>query len=202
MAAADTLIFDMLAANVDRADASDVVRRARAGDEAAFARLVAEHEAVVLRTAWRLVRNVEDARDIAQEVFLRLHRHLHGINAERDLAPWLYRVTVNLGLTSLRRRKRKPEAPLHIDGQTLDLSAGRPEQDRRSDASDARRVLASILDRLSEKERAAIVLRDLEGLEMAEVAKALRCRRGTVRAHLSRGRLKLREAIRARGGSP
>ena len=63
-------------------------------------------------------------------------------------------------------------------------------------------MLASILDQLSEKERAAIVLRDLEGLEMAEVAKALGCRRGTVRAHLSRGRLKLRKAIRAPGGSP
>ena len=202
MAGANTLILDMLAANVDRPDASDVVRRARAGDEAAFGRLVAEHEAFVLRTAWRLVRNVEDARDIAQEAFLRLHRHLHGISPDRDLAPWLYRVTVNLGLTALRRRKRKPETPLQADGRALELSAGRPEQESRSDAADARRLLASILDQLSEKERTAIVLRDLEGLEIAEVAKALGCRRGTVRAHLSRGRLKLRQAIRARGGSP
>ena len=202
MAGTKTLILDMLATNVGNTDSSDLVRRARAGDEAAFGRLMVEHEALVLRTAWRLLRNVEDARDIAQETFLRLHRHLGGFKPDRDLAPWLYRVTVNLGLSALRRRKRKPESALEFRGAAVELSAGRPDQDRRSDAADARRVIASLLEELSEKERAAIVLRDLEGLEMAEVAKALGCRKGTVRAHLSRGRLKLRKAVEARGGTP
>jgi RNA polymerase sigma-70 factor (ECF subfamily) len=201
MAGATTLILDMLATNVEKADSSELVRLALAGDDDAFGELVSEHEKLVLRTAWRLVRNVEDARDIAQEVFLRLHRNLRSLKPNRDLAPWLYRVTVNLGLTALRRRTRKPEAALERD-DVPGLTAGRPEQERRSDASDARRTIAALLNELSEKERAAIVLRDLEGLEMSEVAKALGCRQGTVRAHLSRGRLKLRLAMQARGGSP
>lgn len=202
MAGTQTLLLDMLATNVNRPEQVNEVSRARAGDDTAFGRIVAEHEALVLRTAWRLVRNEEDARDIAQETFFRLYRHLEKIKPDRQLAAWLYRVTVNLGLTCLRRRSRKPEMQLVVESIPADLPVDRPEQERRSDAADARRVLASLLDQLSEKERAAIVLRDLEGLDVAEVAAALGCRRGTVRAHLSRGRLKLRRALEARGGTP
>lgn len=202
MAGTHILLLDMLATDVERPESSDVIREARAGDETAFARIVAEHEVFVLRTAWRLVRNEEDARDIAQEAFLRLHRNLVKIKPDRNLAPWLYRVTVNLGLTTLRRRKRKPESQLEGDMAAVEIGAGPPEQERRSDAADARRILALVLDELSEKERAAIVLRDLEGLDISAVARALGCRQGTVRAHLSRGRLKLRQALEARGGTP
>jgi len=202
MNASMTLILDMLAVDVETTDTPSRVRRAREGDAVAFGELVAEHEKTVLRTAWRLVRNVEDARDIAQEAFLRLHQHLSTLDPDRDPAPWLYRVTVNLGLTALRRRRRRPEAALDGARGVAEISAGQPEQERLGDAADARRLLASALDRLSDKERAAIVLRDLEGLEMDEVARALGCRRGTVRAHISRGRLKLRQIIGARGDAP
>ena len=195
----NTLILDMLAPNVAHGDGSDL-RRAQTGDDLAFGRIVAEHEPLVLRTAWRLVGHREDARDIAQEVFLRLHRHLRRIEPDRDLAPWLYRVTVNLGLTALRRRRRKPESALEDENRDLAASAGSPEQERRGEAADARRLLASVLGELSEKERAAVVLRDLEGLDVREVARALGCRRGTVRTHLCRGRLKLRTALEFRGG--
>lgn len=202
MAGTNALVLDMLAPKVEQLEALDLIREARSGDEAAFGRIVAEHESFVLRTAWRLVRNEEDARDISQEAFLRLHRHLRSISPDRELAPWLYRVTVNLGLTALRRRRRKPEARLEGEMRPVETPADRPEQERRSDAADARRVLASVLDALSVKERAAIVLRDLEGLNVGEVAAAMGCRRGTVRSHLSRGRLKLRRALEARGGTP
>ena len=94
------------------------------------------------------------------------------------------------------------EAALEEDRRAAEVTAGRPEQERYGDAADARRLLASALDRLSDRERAAVVLRDLEDLEMDEVARALGCRRGTVRAHLSRGRLKLRKAIEALGERP
>jgi RNA polymerase sigma-70 factor (ECF subfamily) len=192
----------MLAIDVQRAAQSDEIRKASAGDEAAFGRILAEHETFVLRTAWRLVRNQDDARDIAQETFLRLYRHLSRIRPDRDLAPWLYRVTVNIGLTVLRRRRRKPETRLDVGVATAGAFVDPPEQERRTEAADARRVVASLLDQLTEKERAAVVLRDLEGLGVGEVAAALGCRRGTVRSHLSRGRLKLRKAIEARGGLP
>lgn len=200
MAGTHTLILDMLATNVTETDGADI-RRARSGDDTAFGRIVAAHESMVLRTAWRLVGDREDARDIAQEVFFRMYRHLGRLAPDQELAPWLYRVTVNLGLTVLRRRRRKPESALDDVRRVVAVSDGRPEQERRGEAADARRLLASVFDRLSDKERAAIILRDIEGLDVAEVAKALKCRRGTVRTHLCRGRLKLRQALEARGGT-
>ncbi len=74
------------------------------------------------------------------------------------------------------------------------------EQERRGDAADARRLLAPVLERLSDRERAAVILRDLEGLDMKDVARALGCRQVTVRSYLSRGRLKLRNAVQSIGG--
>ncbi len=190
----------MLALVVATTEDLGLVERVRAGDDAAFGELLAEHEETVLRTAWRLVGNAEDARDIAQEVFLRLHRHLGRLDPARGLGAWLYRVTVNLALTALRKRKRRPESSLE---NTLRFAAGggvRLEQERRADAADARRLLAPVLERLSDKERAAVILRDLEGLDMKDVAVALGCRQVTVRSYLSRGRVKLRNAVAGPGG--
>lgn len=193
-------IPDMLALAVATTEDLDLVERARAGDDAAFAALVSDHEKTVLRTAWRLVGNAEDARDIAQEVFLRLHHNLGRLDPERGLGAWLYRVTVNLALTALRRRKRRPESSREGSQLSAAGTTGKPEQERRSDAADARRLLAPVLEKLSDKERAAVILRDLEGLDMKDVARALGCRQVTVRSYLSRGRLKLRNAVTGPGG--
>ena len=76
----------------------------------------------------------------------------------------------------------------------------RSAQDQLGDAADARRILVSILDVLSAKERAAVVLRDLEGMDICDVAALMGCRKVTVRAYLSRARLKLRNAARPSGG--
>ena len=160
------LTMDMLSPDVAEYDVQSVVRRARSGDEAAFGELMAEHEPSILRTAWRMLGNREDARDVAQEVFLRLHRHIRRIDADKDPGGWLHRT----------------------------------DQERLGAAADARRTLASVLDVLSARERAVVVLRDLEGFEVKEVARALGCRQVTVRAHLSRSRLKLRTAMHERGG--
>jgi len=194
------LILDMLALDVATTEDLGLIERARAGDDSAFGELVSEHEKTVLRTAWRLVGNAEDARDIAQEAFLRLHHNLGRLDPERGLGAWLYRVTVNLALTALRGRKRRPESALENANLVAAASSTRPEQERRTDAADARRLLAPVLERLSDRERAAVILRDLEGLDMKDVARALGCRQVTVRSYLSRGRLKLRNAVQNTGG--
>lgn len=194
------VIPDMLALVVATTEDLGLVERARAGDDAAFAELVSEHENTVLRTAWRLLGNAEDARDIAQEAFLRLHRNLGRLDPDRGIGAWLYRVTVNLALTALRRRKGRPESSLEDAERRAAGGGDRLEQERRGDAADARRLLAPVLECLSDKERAAVILRDLEGLDMKDVARALGCRQVTVRAYLSRGRLKLRNAVQGTGG--
>lgn len=85
-------------------ETADLTRRARAGDLDAFEQLIRQHERRVFRTALRLLRKVEDAEDAAQEVYLRLYKHLGRLKQDQDVMPWLYRVTVNVCRDMNRRR--------------------------------------------------------------------------------------------------
>jgi RNA polymerase sigma-70 factor, ECF subfamily len=149
-----------------------------------FDDVVRRRETQVLRTAYRLLGNWADAEDVAQEVFVRLHRHGLDFPAEAALNAWLYRVTVNLCVD--RARAVRPVEPLldHRDGAaSAEASILREEQKHR---------LMRALARLPEKERAAVVLRELEGLETAEVASILGSSEATVRSQVSRALDRLR----------
>src|SRR5262245_45771466 len=88
-----------------RDEHSELIRRARHGDLAAFEQMMREHDRQVYRVALRILGNIEDAQDAAQEVFLRLHRSLNRIDEDRALGAWLYRVTVNVCTDLLRGRR-------------------------------------------------------------------------------------------------
>lgn len=167
-----------------------VLLRARAGDVSAFEDLLRRHERLVFRTAWRLLGAAEDAEDAAQEVFLRLHRHLGRLDPARPLAAWLYRVTVNVCRSLGRRRRVRPSAPLESEAEAL-VDAG-PGPGTAMELEDDWRMVARGLETLTSKERAALALHDLEGLTTREVAAALGVAEVTVRTHLSRARLKMR----------
>lgn len=168
------------------------IEAAKAGDVSAFERILFLHERQVLRTAQRLLLNRDDAQDAAQEVFLRLHRKLGQIRQDADLGPWLYRVTVNICLDMLRRSKRKGEtADVETGGSALD-----PEQALAR--SEERQLLEMALQQLPDRERAAIVLRELEGCTTGEVAEILGSSETTVRSQISTGRAKMREFVNAR----
>lgn len=152
--------------------------------ESMFDDVVRRRETQVLRTAYRLLGNWADAEDVAQDVFVRLHRHGLDFPAEAALTAWLYRVTVNLCVD--RARAARPVAPLsdHSDGAvSAETSVLREEQKRR---------LMYALARLPAKERAAVVLREIEGLDTAEVASILGSSEATVRSQISRALDRLR----------
>lgn len=168
----------------------DLIRNAKAGDAAAFERLVILHERMVLRVAQRLLVNNEDAKDAAQEVFLRLHRTLRRFEEKRDLGAWLYRVTVNICRDVARRSKRNSIA---YEAESVASQEQGPEA--AAMAAQERRIVESALAMLTQREREVIVLRDLEGRETSEVAEILGSSEGTVRSQLSTGRVKLKAHI-------
>ena len=151
--------------------------------------MVAAHQALVLRTAYRLLGRMEDAQDAAQEVFLRLFRNLRRI--EGDPKAWLYRVTVNVCRDHYRRRRHTAE---------LDLNQRDPSPDPESAlALDRRkRLLMQGLATLPERERAAIVLRDIEGLSTSQAAEILGVEEVTIRSQISTARVKLAKYVRSR----
>jgi RNA polymerase sigma-70 factor (ECF subfamily) len=180
-----------------------LLRRAKAGDAEAFGELVLRHERLVLMTATRLLGRRDLAQDAAQDTFLRLHKYLGRFDEIRALKPWLYRVVVNvcrdvqrrarggpLSLEELQARGAVPQAALASDPQ------------RDAIANEERRMLAEALQQLPEKERAALVLRDIEGLTTTEVADVLESSETTVRSQISRGRLRLKALVEARLKKP
>ena len=163
------------------------IAAAKAGDLAAFESLMRQHERLVLVTALRLLGKLEDAQDASQEVFLRLYRNLGKIDTVRNVPGWLYRVTVNICHDMTRKRP----APVAVDEMPELADTGADPQQSASQA-ERRRALQMSLRFLSEKERAAIVLRDLEGLSTGEVARALGSSEATVRSQISKARIKVR----------
>ncbi|MFL6229970.1 MAG: RNA polymerase sigma factor [Pyrinomonadaceae bacterium] len=188
-----------------------LVERARAGDSLAFERLMIETERRVVATAWRLLGNREDARDAAQEVYLRLFKYLARFRAGEDFQAWLYRITVNVCRDLARKRRaaggeQLDDADLEGDERTAFENLRRADEDAEASTLRAQQLalVRRALQTLPEKERAAIVLRDLEGLTTEEVATALGSRAVTVRSQVSSARAKIRdycERLTRRGGA-
>jgi RNA polymerase sigma-70 factor (ECF subfamily) len=170
-----------------------LVKDAKAGDAASFERIVILHERLVLRVAQRLLLNLEDARDAAQEVFLRLHRTLGRFDEEKDLGPWLYRLTINICRDHLRCSKRN--VPIETAHDCQDSA---PDPEESAAAMQEYRLVLAALGQLSPREREAVVLRDLEGRTTVEVAGILGSSEATVRSQLSTGRVKIRNYLAAR----
>jgi RNA polymerase sigma-70 factor (ECF subfamily) len=174
-------------------ETAELLRRAKAGDIEAFEQMIRLHERRVFRTALRLLRRVEDAEDAAQEVYMRLHKHLRRLKQDQDIMPWLYRVTVNVCHDANRRRE---PAALSMDGSERSGFEPRdpaPSPYRQAAGAEEWRAMTRALDALPEKQRASIVLRDLEGLPEESVAEILGIAQATVRTHVCRARLRLRE---------
>ncbi len=173
-----------------------LIERAREGDAAAFDQIMIRYQRTVISTAWRLLGNREDARDAAQEVFLRVYKYLARFKPGEDFAGWLYRITVNVCNDIRRKRKQTCQVSSIDDDEVeskLEHLSGGPDAESSAILSQQRAIIADALDTLTEKERAAVVLRDLEGLSTEEVARVLGSSHSTVRSHISYGRAKIKK---------
>ncbi|MHC4955214.1 MAG: sigma-70 family RNA polymerase sigma factor, partial [Planctomycetota bacterium] len=150
----------------------------------------------VYNTALRIVGDRDEASDVLQEVFVLLFRKIHRFKARAHFASWVYRISVNVSLDHLRRRRRSPMpgAPnALLDGlpQPTDLST--PE--RHCAQRDLERHVRSALLALSDRLRIVIVLRYLEGLAYADIAEILGCSLGTVKSRLNRAHSAMRREL-------
>lgn len=173
-----------------------LIERTSAGDTTAFEQLMTLSQHKVASTAWRLLGNTEDARDATQEVFLRVYKHLGRFNPEQDFFAWLYRITVNV--CHDLERKRRPRG-VRVTSLEEEREAGSLEQlARHEDGEEAtllaqrRAMVARAMATLPGKERAAVVLRDIEGLSTEEVAEVMGSRPATVRSQISSARSKIK----------
>jgi RNA polymerase sigma-70 factor (ECF subfamily) len=171
--------------------------RARDGDDKAFDQLMESTQDRILALAWRLLGNGEDARDAAQETYLRVYRHLARYKPDHDFEAWLYRIAVNVCRDLHRRRGSGVVRSFDTDRH----ASGTPEVASESDSEAAallaqrRRLVLDALATLPPRQRAALVLHDLEGKTSQQVARILGSRPGTVRSQLATARMRLKQAL-------
>lgn len=163
-----------------------LIARSRAGDLGAFERLVRVHQDRIYNLAYRITGNREDASDAAQDTFVRAFQALPRFREDATLSTWLYRIATNAALDLVRRRPTAPRTELPVN------HPGPDDPEREVTRRELARRVQDALAGVPAEFRAAVVLRDLQGLSYADVAHVLQVPVGTVRSRISRGREALR----------
>ena len=182
---------------------TDLVELCRQGDPEAFSRLVGLHERMVFNLASRLLGDVEEARDLSQEVFLQVYRHLGRFEGRSSLKTWIYRIVVNL--CHNRRRfwkRRRVDKCLALEDLTAAeeakasaaLGTGSDPFSQLDRSERARRVQAALLE-IPFHHRTVLILREVEGLSCDAIASTLGLPEGTVKSRLARARDALRDRL-------
>jgi RNA polymerase sigma-70 factor (ECF subfamily) len=169
---------------------ADLVRAALAGDQLGFRGLVERYERRAFWIARGMLNNDEDARDVAQEAFIRVHRSLHRFDVKLKFSTWMHQIVVNLSIDHMRKHKRRKAIDLDSVGEVAD---GRERVDPVESAELKDRV-ARVLEELPAKYKAVMVLSDLQGIGAKEIAKITDTTHATVRWRHHRARKLFREA--------
>lgn len=177
------------------------------GDVNAFETLVLSYEKNVYNLALRMVKNPEDASDMAQEAFIRAYNSLASFRGESKFSVWLYRIVSNVCLDFLRSRSRHPTVSLSVEndeGEETELDI--PDESQSPEALLERRLTRDSvrrgLDALSEEYRQILLLREIQGLSYDEIAETLSMELGTVKSRIFRARKKLCDFLLRDGNIP
>lgn len=182
----------------------DLVRRCQKGDEKAFAQLVERYHRRVFAISLGMVKNQDDAMDIAQDAFIKVRRYIEGFQGASSFYTWLYRIVVNMCIDHLRKSGRQAEVEFDEGtGYDDELEESKPVVGSRSDANPSdvlsRKELAGriqeAIDALPAYHRAVILMREIEGMSYSEMARALKVSKGTIMSRLHHARKKLQRAL-------
>lgn len=177
-----------------------LIERAQAGDSGAFRLLVERHQRRVFAIALGLVRDEQDAREIAQEAFLRVHKGLPQFQGGSSFFTWLYRIVTNLSIDLMRKPSRR-EAELHFALELDEAESQLLPQATAADPFDAVRRgelsqrIQRALEALPPYHRGVILMREVEGMSYEEMAEAMQVSKGTIMSRLFHARKKLQRAL-------
>ena len=168
--------------------AKDILIRASQGDTQAFENVYKAISGFVYNVALRVVNNREDALEVAQEVFMIIHRKLKGFRFESSFKTWVYRITANSAINFAKKSSRMKTVSYEdsfSEGALFNEAQTRMDQEHQS------QLVENLLARLNPDQRACVELRDIQGLSYEEIAQALNININTVRSRLKRSREKL-----------
>jgi RNA polymerase sigma-70 factor (ECF subfamily) len=178
----------------------ELITRARNGDEAAYRVLLHKYERAVFNICLRMVRNREEAEDLAQEAFMKVFAMLDRYNPSYAFSNWLFKITSNLCIDSIRKRRVSTlpmDAPMQSDQGEFERQYESPDDNPSQvlDKSEKMKLLAMAIDDLPEHYRIMIVLRHQQDLSYEEIAQSLDVPLGTVKARIHRAREMLKQRL-------
>ena len=170
-----------------------IIERAKDGNESAFQQIVDKYKTQVASIAYKMVGDYEDAKDISQIVFVKTYQNLVNFDTTKKLSTWLYRITINASIDFIRKHKKhKHELLDNIFGE---LKEKKQDVEKVYQRSLIKWAIDDSMDALNPRQKAVFVLRDLEGLDIREVAQITDMPQATVRWYLHRARSKLRSEL-------
>ena len=179
-----------------------LLEQCRAGDELAWEALVRRYQGRVFALAYHYLRDREEARDVAQEAFIRVYRGLKSFDGEGSFTAWVVRVARNCAIDRIRKLQGSPA----YDGEEVEtntpLSASGPDPEAEALGGDRRDLIYRALDLMSEINREMILLKDMQGLPLEDIAGLLDLPLGTVKSRSSRARIELARAVQTLLGPP
>ena len=194
--------------NLEKEREKEIIQKVLAGDKNAFEELVIANQKNVYNLAMKMTRNEEDALDVSQEAFIKAFQQLSNFRGDSRFSVWLYRLTYNLCIDFLR--KKKPDSnviSLNYEDDSGDVSPleipdlrNLPEDN--AIRSETRKIIADGIKELAPKHRDVLVMREITGMSYDEMAESLRVSAGTVKSRLARARLKLVNILMEKGTFP
>jgi len=193
---------------LDKEREKEIIQKVLDGDKNAFEELVIANQKNVYNLAMKMTRNEEDALDVSQEAFIKAFQQLSNFRGDSRFSVWLYRLTYNLCIDFLR--KKKPDSnviSLNYEDDSGDVSPleipdlrNLPEDN--AIRSETRKIIADGIKELAPKHRDVLVMREITGMSYDEMAESLRVSAGTVKSRLARARLKLVNILMEKGTFP
>lgn len=186
---------------------AEAVRAFREGDDAAFDRLVEKYSGKAFQIAYGVLANREDAEEVAQDVFIRIHRALKNFRGDAEFSTWMYRIALNLARNKYRWNKSRGsqknismDIPLEGDdrdgeGGVFEIPAPKMSPDQQAQFSELEGRVSTELDKLPTIYREALVMRNMDDMNYEAIAEVLGCKLGTIKSRIARAREELRKRL-------
>lgn len=178
-----------------------LLERAKAGDVAAFEKLIEVYQKKIFNLAYRMTGNFDDAGDMAQEALVRIFKSIANFKEQSSFSTWVYRITTNVCLDELRKKKNKKvyslDEEIHAEDGEIQrqIMSNDPLPDEIAEKEELKRIVNSAINSLPEEQKIVITLRDLQGLSYDEISEVLDCPVGTVKSRINRARQALKNVL-------
>ncbi|MCX7842764.1 MAG: sigma-70 family RNA polymerase sigma factor [Clostridia bacterium] len=181
-----------------------LLEKAKNGDVEAFEKLIEGSQKRVFNVALRMLGNHDDASEISQEVFIKVFKSIGSFKGNSSFSTWIYKITVNLCLDELRKRKNSRVISLDETIKIKDeevrmqIEDDGPSPDVEVEKRAIRQVVTQAIEKLSDEHKVVVILRDIQGFSYDEIAKLINCPEGTVKSRINRARQSLKEILRGK----